>query len=68
MGDYHARFCERFKVKLLLSTRLRSRKTKEGRLTAWLRDRFLFFLILNLFNKFSVPFSLEVFDKLSTFV
>ena len=22
MGDYHARFCERFKVKLLLSTRL----------------------------------------------
>lgn len=47
---------------------VRSRKTKEGRLTAWLRDHFLFFLILNLFNKFSVPFSLEVFDKLSTFV
>ena len=31
MGDYHARFCERFKVKLLLSTRLRGRKTKVGR-------------------------------------
>ena len=30
MGDYHARFCERFKVKLLLSTRLRGRKTKVG--------------------------------------
>ena len=31
MGDYHARFCERFKVKLLLSTRLGGRKAKVGR-------------------------------------
>ena len=31
MGDYHARFCERFKVKFLLSTRLRGWKTKVGR-------------------------------------